>query len=126
MRRASKTVPRFAVVGLTTAALFYGLVAAGVELVNLAPPVASAIAYPLVLGFNYLLHFNWTFGVAAPQSVAVGRYLVMVALGFLLNGAIMYIGVTGLGVNYLLVQTLAMAAVISVNFVLSSFWVFRH
>ena len=96
------------------------------ELAGLAPPVASAVAYPLVLGFNYLMHFNWTFGVAAPQTVAVGRYLVMVSLGFILNGAIMYVGVNWLGVNYLVVQTLAMVAVISVNFVLSSFWVFRH
>ena len=50
----------------------------------------------------------------------------MVALGFVLNGLIMHLGVTVLGANYLLVQTLAMAAVISVNFVLSSLWVFRH
>ena len=126
MTRAAKTVPRFAVVGVATAALFYGLVAAGVEWIGLAAPVASAIAYPLVLGFNYLLHFNWTFGVAAPQSVAVGRYLVMVALGFVLNGLIMHFGVTALGINYLVVQTFAMAVVISVNFVLSSLWVFRH
>lgn len=126
MNRAVKTAPRFALVGIATAALFYALVAAGVELAGLAPPVASAIAYPLVLGFNYLLHFNWTFGVAAPQTVAIGRYLVMVALGFVLNGLIMHVGVTVLGVNYLLVQTLAMVVVISVNFVLSSLWVFRH
>lgn len=113
-------------VGIATAALFYGLVAAGVELTGLSPPVASAIAYPLVLGFNYLLHFNWTFGVSAPQTVAIGRYLVMVAFGFVLNGLVMHLGVIVLNVNYLLVQTLAMVAVISVNFVLSSLWVFRH
>ena len=126
MSEGTKTLPRFAMVGIATAALFYGLVAAGVELTGLSPPVASAIAYPLVLGFNYLLHFNWTFGVSAPQTVAIGRYLVMVAFGFVLNGLIMHLGVIVLNVNYLLVQTLAMVAVISVNFVLSSLWVFRH
>ena len=126
MNRAVTTIPRFALVGIATAALFYALVATGVELAGLPAPVASSIAYPLVLGFNYLLHFNWSFGVTAPQSIAVGRYLVMVALGFVLNGLIMHAGVKMLSANYLLVQTLAMAAVISVNFVLSLLWVFRH
>ena len=125
MSREQGTVWRFALVGLLTAGLFYALVTAGVEWLSLSPAVASAVAYTLVLGFNYLAHYRWTYGSDRPTGSAVSRYGVMVGAGFLMNLAVMHLGTQVLNFNYLLVQTLSMAVVISTNFVLASLWVFR-
>jgi hypothetical protein len=55
----------------------------------------------------------------------LSRYLVMIACGFLINGLVMYAGVTFYGWNYLLTQVLALIMVISWNFSVALMWVFR-
>lgn len=116
---------RFSVVGVTTAVLYYGLLLAGVEYLHASAVVVSAIAYPVVLAVNYLMHYRWTFAASSPHTIALKRYLFMTGCGFLINVSIMYFGVSVLDANYLLVQTMAMAVVIAWNYGLSSLWVFR-
>jgi putative flippase GtrA len=120
------TLVRFSFVGLITAVIYYAMLAAGVEWLELNPALSSSIAYPVVVTFNYLMHFHWTYDAAGAHSTVAGRYLLMVVCGFLINGAIMWSGVTLLQLNYLIIQALAMAVVIAFNFLLSSFWVFRQ
>ena len=116
---------RFSVVGVTTAVIYYGLLLAGVEYLRVSAVLVSAIAYPIVLAVNYLLHYRWTFAASSPHTIALKRYLFMTGCGFFINVSIMYFGVTVLHANYLLVQTMAMAVVIAWNYGLSSLWVFR-
>ena len=116
---------RFAVVGITTAALYYALLYTGVELLGLDAVLTSSVTYLLVIAANYLMHYSWTFAVASPHTTALKRYLVMTACGFIINGLIMTIGVSAQQFNYLLVQTFAMGVIIVWNYSLSSVWVFR-
>lgn len=120
------TVARFSVVGLMTAALYYALLASGVEWLALDPTVSSSIAYPFAVIFNYLMHFYWTYATSTAHSVAGKRYLSMIVCGFLLNGAVMWIGASKLEINYFIAQAMAMLLVIALNFVLSTHWVFRR
>lgn len=121
---------RFSVVGLLTAAFYFGLLALVVEL-NLAEPVpASMLCYVGAVLLNYLLHYNWTFAPgegteSAPHGQALMRYLVMVCCGFLLNAALMYLIVNDLSWHYLVAQSFAFVAVVTWNFVMSNLWVFR-
>ena len=116
---------RFSVVGVTTAAIYYGLLFAGVEGLHLNAVLVSAMAYPMILAVNYLLHYRWTYATSSPHAIALKRYLFMSGCGFLINVSIMYFGVAFLQANYLLVQTIAMVVVIVWNYVMSSLWVFR-
>ena len=54
------------------------------------------------------------------------RYLLMVTCGFLLNASVMFVGEHWGSFHYLLVQALALVAVVLWNFVLSNTWVFRR
>ena len=117
---------RFAVVGVTTAALYYGLLYSGVEFLALNVVLTSSVAYVIVIAVNYLMHYSWTFGATSPHTTALKRYLVMTGCGFFINALIMYIGVSILLLNYLLIQTVAMAVIIVWNYCLSSIWVFRE
>ena len=116
---------RFSVVGVTTAVVYYGLLFAGVEGLPLDAVLVSAMAYPVILAVNYLLHYRWTYATSSPHTIALKRYLFMTGCGFLINVSIMYFGVSFLHANYLLVQTIAMAVVIAWNYGMSTLWVFR-
>jgi putative flippase GtrA len=117
---------RFSVVGVTTALLYFALLFVVVEMLLVEPVTGSSIVYLIVIFANYLMHYSWTFAAASPHTTALKRYFFMVACGFVLNLIFMYVGVTVLALNYLLVQGAAMGVVIVWNFVVSSLWVFRQ
>jgi putative flippase GtrA len=122
---------RFGVVGALTAAIHFGLLFLGVEILGLGSTLASSIGFVVCVIFNYLMHYSWTF--ATPQGVeqlphgqALTRYAVMIACGFTLNALIMYVGVHGLAWHYFPTQVIAAGSVILWNILVSNFWVFRH
>ncbi len=122
---AARTAFRFGVVGALTAAIHYGLLFLGVEWLQLDTTLASSVGFVAAVIFNYLMHYSWTFGEPAPHGRTLWRYLVMIGCGFLINGGLMYAGVHGTGLHYLLLQTLVFAVVIAWNMAVSSLWVFR-
>lgn len=116
---------RFCVVGVLTALLQATLLYGGVELAGGNPAIVSSVAFVIVVAFNYLMHYSWTFAEPAPHTQTFSRYLFMIFCGFLINGSIMYVGVTQFDINYLLVQAVAFIAVIAWNFSVALLWVFR-
>jgi len=116
---------RFGAVGLATAVLYYSLLYWGVEFLHFHAVAVSAMVYPIALTVNYLMHYRWTFATSSPHTTALKRYLFMTACGYVINLSTMYIGVSVLLVNYLLVQAVAMAVIVAWNYCLSSVWVFR-
>lgn len=117
---------RFSVVGVLTAVVHYGLLYLGVELGQLDAIIASSLGFVASVIFNYLMHYSWTFAQPAPHGRTLRRYLVMICCGFVLNGLVMYAGVTLWSVNYLLTQAVALVLVVMWNFTVSSLWVFRR
>ena len=121
----ARTLTRFAIVGVVTALVHYGLLYALVEWVDVQSTLASSAGFVVAVAVNYLMHYSWTFSAPVPHGRALWRYVVMVSLGFLINGGVMQLGVFHLEINYLMVQLVAFALVITWNFVVSSLWVFR-
>ena len=116
---------RFCVVGIATALLQWSLLYVGVELAGTEPTITSSVAFVIVVIFNYLMHYSWTFDESAPHTQTLARYLFMISCGFLINATVMYAGVNYSGVNYMLVQVVAFLMVISWNFSVALLWVFR-
>lgn len=88
--------------------------------------IATSIAFLLVCVVNYALHYVWTFASTSAHTVAFPRFLFMNLIGFWINWGIMFAGVEKKGaLKYLLVQALAIVAVMAWNLTLSSYWVFR-
>ena len=116
--------------GLLTAAIHYGLLAAGVELLDLNSTLSSSVSFLACVVFNYLMHYSWTFagtGEAAqrPHGRTLARYITMIAGGFFINMSIMHTGVAVMQWHYLLVQFMAHVVVVVWNFTLANGWVFR-
>jgi putative flippase GtrA len=114
---------RFALVGLSGAAVYFALLRGLVELGNVRPLIASSFAFALVVVENYLLHRRWTFASRVPHRQALPRFVVMACCGGTVNGTVMAVFLR-LGWHYLLAQTMALAVVIACNFV-GTFLIFR-
>lgn len=121
---------RFGAVGLLTALLHYSVLFCGVAVIGLGSTLASSLGFVVAVCFNYLMHYHWTFAASegrepAPHGRALRRYLAMIACGFVINAAAMYISVHVLHWHYLLAQGVALVAVVSWNFTIANSWVFR-
>lgn len=125
-RRATRgALARFGVVGLLGTAVYYAILWVLVDLVQTPVMFATSFAFIIVCIENYILHYRWTFDSAKMHAAAFPRFLFMSVVGFAINWGIMFLGVTKLGLHYLLLQAFAIAAVVLWNFILSSYWVFR-
>lgn len=85
--------------------------------------VATTVAYLLALVVNFSLNRAFAFGGGRPVGAALVRYLVLCAGSYAATLAIV-IGLSGLGLNYLLAKTAAVALTATVNFVVCRCWVF--
>lgn len=122
---AKQRLGRFAAVGLSATGAYYAILAGLVELAAAPVLLATSIAFVAVCLANYALHHFWTFRSGETHGAAFPRFVLMVALGFAINGCVMFAGVSLAGLNYLLVQAAAIATVVAWNYLLSFYWVFR-
>lgn len=96
--------------------MYFALLRGLVELGDMTPLPASSLAFALVVVENYLLHRRWTFTSRVPHRQALPRFVLMACCGGTVNGTVMAVFLR-LGWHYLLAQVLALAAVVTCNFV---------
>jgi putative flippase GtrA len=116
---------RFLLVGLSTTALYFGVLWGAVEGAGMPVTPAATLACLLAITYNYLLHYRWTFASEAPHGIVLTRYLLMNLGSLVINAGVMYFGVPLLGIHYLLVQLLAAALLVSWTLLMSALWVYR-
>ncbi len=116
---------RFGLTGASTALLFFVLVYLLFEQLGVDVVLASTAACTIALVYNYKLHYSWTFKSATPHGRALFRYLVMSGCGVAINSLAMYVTTQNLALHWLYAQTLAGAAMISWNLLVSAQWVYR-
>jgi putative flippase GtrA len=85
---------------------------------------ATNLAFILVTVENYLLHYHWSFASDQKHVAAFPRFVLMNVVGFFINWTIMSIGVSTAIAHYLVVQAIAILAVVIWNYLLSRFWIF--
>ena len=112
-----RSLARFALVGLAGSLVYFLLLWSLVDVLGWPVVPASCCAFLLVAVENYLLHRGWTFRSTAPHGQALPEFLLVSVAGFCINGAVMALGVEGLGLNYLAVQLVAIGMVVACNFV---------
>ena len=130
-RKLVETGFRFALVGVITGLVHYGLVYLGVSWLGWDSLVASSVGFVVAVSCNYLMHYGWTFAVDAhevppPHGATLRRYLTMVACGFVINGLVMYLSIQVLDYHYLVAQAFASVAVVLWNYFVANFWVFKR
>ncbi|CAD6002674.1 GtrA family protein [Agreia sp. COWG] len=116
-------VVRFGALGVANNLLAYAIFA-GLTLAGVASIAAATITYVLGMVVSYLGNRSFTFRHTGSARRSLVRFLIVNAVGYGINVAILAIFVEHLGFNALLVQFVAIVIVAGFIFVSMRFWVF--
>ncbi|KAF0814770.1 hypothetical protein IGB42_00825 [Andreprevotia sp. IGB-42] len=117
---------RAASVGLVGTAVQYLTLVVGVRYLYVSPPVASAVGFLLGSLFNYTLNYLFTFQSSKSHLHAASRYYAVLAVGWLLNYALMALFTSHLIIHYLLAQVITTGICFIWHFTGSRLWAFRE
>jgi len=115
---------RFAIVGGIATLLQYVTLFLSVEYWHWHAVAGSCAGYLLSAIANYLLNYYFTFRSGNRHRVAAMRFIIVAAIGLLLNAAAMALLAEKLRLPYLLAQVLSTVGTLTWNFWANSKWSF--
>ncbi len=124
MARVIEQFLRFGGVGVLAALGHYGTLALLVELAALGPVPATLGGYVVGGVISYALNRQWTFASAARHRDAIGKFVLVAAVGFVLTGLAMAALTGPLRLHYLLAQLVTTGIVMLWSFWASKLWTF--
>jgi len=89
------------------------------------PVIAVAVNQILLLSYNFLLNKYWSFKNTEMPHKQLVRYLTLAVLNYCFSVIIMYIFNHGLGFDYRIVRLVTIAVMVSWNFFLYKYWVYK-
>jgi putative flippase GtrA len=120
----ARQVWRFALAGVAATAVHFAVLIALVEWGGLGPVLASTIAYCFGVVVSFSLNRRFTFEKRGSLGATFAKYAALYAVGIFLNGAIMA-ALIAWGLWYILAQIIAVALILSWNFLGARYIVFR-
>lgn len=115
---------RFAAVGAIGTLAHYACLILLVSGAGISPVVSTSAGALLGALVNYCLNRQYTFASTTRHREALPRFLLMAALGLVLNAAVVGM-LVGLQLHYLAAQIVATGAMLVTNYIVSKTWVFR-
>ncbi len=116
----------FAMTGVATAVVHYGLLILLVERFSVGAVAASLAGYALGGVVSYLLNRWLTFDATRTHAEATWRFAVIAFGGFLLTGVLMSLFVTQAGLPYLPMQVITTLCVMVFSFMGHKYWSFAE
>jgi len=116
---------RFTGVGFISAIGHYGLLIALVQGAGVEPVKASVAGALLGAWINYAMNYRYTFRSHMRHRESVAKFIVVAAVGLLLNTCFMWLGVHVLAAHYLLSQAVTTVLVLFWSFGANRYWTFR-
>ncbi|HET7549445.1 MAG TPA: GtrA family protein, partial [Usitatibacter sp.] len=107
-------------------ACHYAFTIFSVEVLGVPPVAASAGGFVVGAIAKYYLNYTYAFRSNLRHSHAMLRYVLSLALLFVLNAAIFAFLQEGMGVYYIVAQVITTALLILPGYLLSRRWVFRR
>ena len=118
-------VVRFAVIGATTALIYFILYFGLRRGLDASAILASVIAYVAAISFQYFGHAIFTFKRPSKDMTQGVRFLINNALGGVISTAIMAGAPPLLGVSEAVAAAGVLVALPSFNWIMMRFWVYR-
>ena len=129
MRKLAAHIPafsRFALVGATTAAIYFGVFALLHDIIGAGYQIAVSCGYGAGVAFHFFANRNLTFkdadGLMPAQLV---KYAVVVGINYIVTLIVVGIAVEAFGLSPYLGVLAAVAATTLVGYALFASWVFR-
>ena len=116
----------FSGVGVIATGIQYVILIVLVQGVGVPPVRASAIGFVTSAVVNYMLNYHITFESRKAHSEAATKFMVIAALGLIVNSLIMHVGTDIFRVHYIFTQLIATGSVLIWNFTGNYLWSFRE
>lgn len=117
-------IVRYGLVGAVGTLAQYAILVAAVS-THVATPVAASMAGAVVGAIiNYILNAKYTFQHTG-HAQALPKFAIIAIAGALMNGGLMKVMISYIGLNYLVAQVLATLIVLGVTYSANSLWTFR-
>lgn len=114
---------RYGVVGLASNAVLY-LLYLGFTAVGLTPAAAMTVTYAMGVAQTFVFNQRWTFGRSDGSTAAFVRYVLVYALGYVVNLLLLYLLVERWQWPHQGVQAGAILVIAAMIFLLQRYWVF--
>jgi putative flippase GtrA len=117
---------RYLIAGGSLTLLYMALVTIQVEILEIAPVIATSIAFLLMEILYYLINRLWVYKSSLGHLSSILRYFVVIVIGLSINSGIMAITVDVLRISYvwgLVATTLILPLT---NFLMNFYWAFRR
>jgi putative flippase GtrA len=114
----------YAAAGVVATATHYGVMVALVTSANSPEVVASCVGFLAGACVKYPLNYWAVFASEQQHRVAVPRFVLSLAVGFVLNALLLAFLLRMLDVHYMVSQVLTTGVVLFVNYLLARHWVF--
>jgi putative flippase GtrA len=121
----SKQMFSFLVTGCLATALHFAVLGIGVNIFMWPVAVASGVGYFAGSILSYSMNYFFTFESNKKHSKAIGRFYIMVSVGWLINFIIMLALVDWAGYNKWVCQVVATCSALTWNYLISRNWVFK-
>lgn len=115
---------RYAVVGLVSNGVLYGLYLVMTQL-GIGHKLAATIAYAASVLQTFGFNRAWSFHDRGLVGPAFARYVATYAFGYVVNMAVLMMLVDRAGLRHELVQAATIVLLAVMLFLLQKFWVFR-
>jgi putative flippase GtrA len=116
---------KFALVGVSNTLVFLGVYTLLAEALGVYYLLASAIAFTAGAVNGFLLNRAWTFQGHVGDALTPVRWTIVQGCGLALDELLLYVAVSGLGIDKLVAQAIAIVVVVVLTFLANRAWTFR-
>lgn len=102
----------------------YSVLTLAVELLAIAPFIATGIGCFAGALMNYVLNYRLTFASDACHRVALPKFMIVAAVGLAANVWLLYVILSAVEIHYLIAQCIVTALVMLITYTLNKFWTF--
>ena len=117
---------KYFIIGLGSLALDMGTLIFFTEVFHLRAVVSVILNQAILLTINFTLNKYWAFRNKAMPHRQIIRYLTLAVWNYSFSVGAMYVFHDQFGFNYKLVRVASIALMVSWNFLLYKFWVYRN
>ena len=125
-RSLIRSLSRFGLVGMTTAAIYFFLLWIGDEIFSIPYVLSISLAYSVSTVFNFLASRHFTFSILNRGADGqIVRYLILWAINYLITILVVRLCVHGRNLSLYTGVSIALVFTTAVGYILSRFWVFK-
>lgn len=115
---------KYVVAGLAATASHYVTMVILINQLQIPEVVASSIGFVVGACVKYPLNYWAVFASGERHGVAIPRYVMSLAVAFVLNAVMFAVLLRMLDVHYMVSQVLTTGTVLFVNYLLARYWIF--